>query len=180
MAWQLGSAGSRPWFSWLWPVIRGRTRSQRRAVGNGHWGESDHLHGGALCRISEAGDYVPDISGEKSLCWAGTGPLSSPGRAAERLCASGRWLSSASCGVDAPGTVGTPRHPRQPSGEQIPSLQSGGEDVCDLVLGPLRLEWGVRGKASSDSGFGPSLGAQPDLALLGGGRALSTLPLGIY
>lgn len=82
--------------------------------------------------------------------------------------------------MDAPGTVGMPRHPRQPSGEQIPSLQSGGEDVCALVLGPLRLEWGVRGKASSDSGLGPSLGAQPDLALLGGGRALFTLPLSIY
>lgn len=39
--------------------------------------------------------------------------------------------------MDSPGTVGMLRWPYQPSGEQMPSLQSEWEDVHALVLGPM-------------------------------------------
>lgn len=96
------------------------------------------------------------------------------------LCASGRRLSRVSRGVDSPGTAGMPRWPCQLSGEQMPSLQSGWEDVHGLVLEPTCWSAGRGGKRPLTVVWDHLWALKPGLALLGGRRALSTLPLGIY
>lgn len=72
------------------------------------------------------------------------------------------------------------RQPCQLSGEQMPPLRSGWEDVCTLVLGPTRWS-GRQGANGLLAVIWDHLWAlKPGLALIKGRRALSMLPWGIY
>lgn len=72
------------------------------------------------------------------------------------------------------------RQPCQLSGEQMPSLQSGWEDVHALALALTRWSGGQGGKRPLIVVWDHLWALKPGLALLGGRRALSALPLGIY
>lgn len=83
--------------------------------------------------------------------------------------------------MDTPGTMGMLRWPCQLSGEQMPSLQSGWEDVNALVSGPMCWTGGQRGKHPLTKFWDHLWALKPALAeRRGEKRTLSMLPLGIY